>query len=176
MAECFITSLEDVLAIDHNSAWSRHVQVFQSLGTTFRSVILTAWERDEAKRWLRTERVTYGLLLDKGASILDNRSWKLSQVKEIMGMGWPIGLYLDADPQAVQEVLALGITTLLVSFRVRRPNWLPSHSPPRAWDDLVAFVDEQREADGSVGDRGVNEVGGGGRDVGPLDVRHTYRP
>ena len=174
MSECLITSLEDVLAIDHNNAWPRHVQVYNNLGITFRTVILTEWDRDEAKRWLRTERLKYDLLMDKGASILTYQSWKLSSVKEIMGMGWPIGLYLDSDPAAVQEAMALGITTLLISFRVRRLNWMPSHSPPRAWDDLVAFVDEQREADGVGADRGVNEVGGGRRDVGPLDVRHAH--
>jgi len=176
VSECLITSLEDVLAMDHNSAYGRHVLLYQSLGSNFRTVILTTWDRDEARRWLRTERIRYDLVLTKDASILDDRSWRVAQVKEIMGMGWPIGLYLDSDPETVREVLSLGITTLLLSYRVRRPNWLPAHTPPRAWDDLVAFVDEQREADGAsamvVGD--VNGVGGGGRDVGPLDVRHAH--
>jgi hypothetical protein len=165
--------LEDVLAMDHSTAWDRNVSLYRSLGTHFRTVLLTTWERDEARRWLRTERIRYDLLLDKGASIFDDQRWKLQCVTDVQAMGWPIGLYLDADPFVVKEVLARGITTLLISFRVTRPDWLPSANPPRAWSDLVSFIDEQREADGV---RGVDEIEGGGRGGWPGDVRQAHVP
>jgi hypothetical protein len=151
--------------MDHNNAWARNVDLYRSLGTHWRQVLITTWDRDEAKRWLRTERIRYDLLMDKGVSILGDRQWKLNCVREVSAMGWPIGLYLDADPAVVQQVLAMGVTTLLISFRTHRPNWIPADNPPRAWDDLVNFIDEQREAEG-----GVHEVEGGRRSRWPGEV------
>ena len=176
MSECLITSLEVVLAMDHSVSWRRNVLLYQSLGSNFRTVILTAWDRNEAKRWMLNEHVRYDLLIDKGTSILTDQAWKVSQVHEIMGMGWPIGLYLDTDPAVIQEVLAMGLTTLLVSFKVKRPNWMPAHTAPRAWDDLVAFLDEQRDADGEAFmRREVDEVRSGSGHVWTTDVRRPDR-
>jgi hypothetical protein len=162
VSECLIVPLEDVLAMDANNAWARNVQVYNALGGFFRTVITTRWEREEAKRWMRVERIRYDLLLDKGNSVLNDHAWKVHCVTEVMGMGWPIGLYLDSDPAVIQEVLALGLTTLLVSFRVKRPSWVPGREAPRQWDDLVSFIDEQRQADGTDEPEGV----GGGRRSG----------
>lgn len=162
-----MTSLEDVLAMDANNAWARNVDLYNALGGYFRTVITTRWERDEAKRWLRAQQVRYDLLLDRGNNILDAQAWKVHCVREVMAMGWPVGLYLDADPAVVQEVLSLGLTTLLVSFRVKRPSWVPARDTPRQWDELVSFIDEQRQADGAASER----VGGGRRSGWPGDVQ-----
>jgi hypothetical protein len=150
MSECLIIPLEGVLAADAATAYPRNVLIYSSLAFNFRTVVLTTWERDEAKRWLRTERINYDLLLDKGTSVLEDRQWRIHGVTEVMAMGWPIGLYIDVDPATVQDVLAMGLATMLLSFRVRAPNWIPTKAPPRAWDDLVTFIDEQREADGEA--------------------------
>lgn len=166
MSECMIVPLEDVLAMDHNNAWARNVDLYRSLGSNWRQVLITEWDRDEAKRWLSTEHIRYDLLLDKGASILNPRQWKMHCIREVSAMGWPIGIYIDADPRMVQDVLAMGITTLLISFRVGRPNWVPADHPPRAWEDLVAFIDEQRDADGV----GVHQVDRGRRSRWPGEV------
>jgi hypothetical protein len=168
--ECLIVSLEDVLAMDANNAWARNVDLYGALGGTFRTVVITRWDREEAKRWMRAERVRYDLLLERGNSILNDHEWKLHAVTEVQAMGWPIGVYLDSDPGVVQEVLARGITTLLISFRVARPNWVPVVGAPRAWDDLVAFIDDQREANGVSGEV-VDEVGGGRRSRWPGEVQ-----
>ena len=168
MSECLVTSLEDVLAMDANNAWARNVQVYTALGGFFRTVVTTRWDREEAKRWMRAERVRYDMLLDRGTSILDDRAWKIHCVHEVMAMGWPIGLYLDSDPSVIQEVMALGLTTLLISFKVRRPSWVPSKEAPRQWDELVSFIDEQRQADGM---REPEGVGGGRRSGWPGDIQ-----
>jgi hypothetical protein len=167
VSECLITSLEDILAMDANNAWARNVDVYKALATSYRTVVITRWDREEAKRWLRVERVPYDLLLDRGDSILDAQAWKAHCVKEVMAMGWPVGLYIDADPSVVREVLAMGLTTLLVSFRVKRPSWVPTREAPRQWDDLVTFIDEQREAVGAQEER----VEGGRRGGWPGDVQ-----
>lgn len=159
MSECLIIPLEGVLAKDATNAWDRNVVIYRSLGTNFRTVIVTTWEREEAQRWLRTATLRYDLLLDRGARILDEGAWKLNCVREVMAMGWPIGLYLDADPKAVQAALAMGVTTMMLSWRVHVPNWVPAQTPPRQWDELVSFADQQREADGDAAERrGMNEV------------------
>lgn len=169
MSECLITSLEDVLAMDANNAWARNVKLYNALGGHFRTVLTTRWERDEAKRWLRAQQVRYDLLLDRGSNILDAQAWKVHCVREVMAMGWPVGLYLDADPAVVQEVLGLGLTTLLVSFRVKRPSWVPTGDAPRQWDELVSFIDEQRDADGVA--REQEGIGGRRRGGWPGDVQ-----
>ena len=150
MGECLVIPLEGVLAKDATTGYDRNVLVYRSLAVNFRTVIVTTWDRPEAQRWLRTEQIRYDLLLDRGASILGDKAWRLHCLREVMSMSWPIGLYLDADPDVTQDVLAMGITTLLVSARVRTANWMPSQQPPRQWDNLVAFQDQQREADGEA--------------------------
>ena len=133
MSECLVVPLEDVLAMDANNAWSRHVEIYNALGGTFRTVVTTTWDRDEAKRWMRGERVQCDLLMDKGTSILTDHAWKVHCVHEVMAMGWPLGLYLDTDQF---KTCWLGVTTMLLSHRVKRPPGYPHvrrHASGTTW-------------------------------------------
>jgi len=142
--ETLIIGLEDVLSIEDNKL-DRHLAMFRGLATEFRTVILTCWDRERAQRVLRTNLVRYDVLLDKGDSALDDVSWKVAKVRDCLGQGWPVGLYLDVDPNAVRQVYTLGVSALLLTHHLLRPSWLPSEGLPRAWDQLVAAQEDQRE-------------------------------
>lgn len=157
MSEALITVLEDVLALEDVRV-DRHLLLYRGLAVGFTTVLLSTWERSRAKRVTKTNRIEYDLLLTKDDSILSDTAWKVASVREIMGMGWPIGLYLDVDPSAVLEVFSLGVSTLLLSHRMLRPSWLPSEGPPRAWQDLVSMHEAQLERSSSL-----VEGSGGGR-------------
>lgn len=166
MAETLITVLEDVLSIE-DVRIDRHLALYRALATEFRTVVLTCWDRDRAKRAMALNRCKYDVLLDKGDSALGDVAWKISQVKECLGNGWPVGLYLDVDPHAVREIYSLGVTSLLLTHHMLRPTWLPSDGPPRAWESLVTMQQAQRERTA-----GVHQVGGGGAGGGwPLNDR-----
>lgn len=157
MSECLITVLEDVLALE-DIRLERHNQMYTGLATNFRTVVLSTWPRERAVRVTKLNRIKYDLLMTKDDSVLTDASWKVATVRDFMGNGWNVGLYLDVDPVAVKEVFALGISTLLLTHRMLRPSWLPSEGPPRAWEDLIAFQEAQRDRSTSL----VEEGRGGG--------------
>ena len=160
MSDTLITVLEDFLCLE-DIRLDGHVRMYAALATEFRTVLLTTGDRMRAQRITKINRIRYDLLLSKDDSVLTNTSWKVAQVREVMGMGWPIGMYLDVDPDAVRAVYAMGLTSLLLTHRMLRPSWLPSEGPPRAWEDLVAFQEAQEERTADVGGD-VDEVGRGG--------------
>lgn len=162
MAETLVIVLEDVL-LQGDRALDRHVTLYQGLATKFRSVVLsTATDRAAVQNVMRLNRLTYDILMTKDASVLTDVSWKVSAVRECLGVGWQIGLFLDTDPDAVREVYGMGVTSLLLTHHLLRPSWLPSNGPPRAWNDLVEFQEAQRERSAVVGS---------GRDRGALEER-----
>jgi hypothetical protein len=156
MRECFITVVEDLLIGPGEVPLDRHVLLWRSMSMNFTTVLLTTWNREHAKRVLHTNQMRFDLLLSKDASALTDQAWKVNAVTEVMSMGWPIGFYLDVDPLAVRDVLSMGTATLLLSHRVLRPSWLPSQGPPRAWEELVAFHEQQRERTADAAASGVS--------------------
>jgi len=155
--ESLMIALEGVLAIENNKI-DRHLAMYRGLATEFRTIVMTVNDRDEAKRILRSNMVSYEVLLDKGDSVLTDVSWKVAMVREALGTGWPVGLYLDVDPDAVRQVYTLGVSSLLLTHHLLRPAWLPSNGPPRAWERLVAL--QQAQHDRTTG--AVDQVRSGG--------------
>ena len=101
--ESLMIALEGVLSIENNKI-DRHLAMYRGLATEFRTIVLTVGDRDDAKRVLQSNLAKYEILLDKGDSVLTDVSWKVSKVREALGTGWPVGLYLDVDPDAVRQV------------------------------------------------------------------------
>ena len=164
MRECLLTVLEDVLIGPDDIAYPRFYTMYTAMATEYTTVLFTKHTREKAHMLCQTNRIKYDLLMDKGTSALTDESWKVSQVREVSSMGWPIGFYWDVDPYVVRQVFAMGVSTLLLSHRVLRPSWLPSVGPPRAWEELVTFMDEQRQHETSdAGSGGEPVVSGGGR-------------
>ncbi|MGD6750271.1 hypothetical protein [Streptomyces sp. BH105] len=56
-----------------------------------------------------------------------------------------VDLVVVADPQTAADLLDAGYTTVLFTHpRYSRPQWKPDyHGEPRAWDELVAEIDQQ---------------------------------
>jgi hypothetical protein len=143
-AETLVMGVEDVL-LQGDRILERHHTVLKGLATSFRTVLLSTGSREATKDLLRLNRIAYDILLTKDDTILDDTAWKVSAVRECLGLGWRVGLFLDVDPMAVMQVFAMGVSSLLLSHHMLRPSWLPAQGPPRAWDELVAFRQQQNE-------------------------------
>lgn len=143
-AETLVLPIEDVL-FQGDRILERHHTMLKALATSFRTVLLSTSSREGAKDLLRLNRVAYDILLTKDDSILENTAWKAASVRECLGLGWRVGLYLDVDPRAVMQVFTMGVSSLLLSHHMLRPSWLPDPGAPRPWDELVAFREQQNE-------------------------------
>jgi hypothetical protein len=122
--------------------------LYDALAGSHRLVVLSlSPDREMVMSWLRQQHYRFDMLLNKEATFaLDDVSWKVQQVRDVRSMGWPVGLYLDGDPEAVRRVFADGTAALLLAHRLSRPNWLPTERQPKAWTDLVAFIEEQKRS------------------------------
>ena len=174
MRECLVVAFEDVLIGTDEVAYPRFLTMYRTMAAEYRTVLLTTLDREHAQRVAALNHVRYDLLMDKANSALTDESWKVTSVREVMGMGWPIGFYWDVDPDVIRQAFAMGVTTLLMSHKVLRPSWLPSQAAPRAWNELVTFVDEQREHDASDRGSGGVFVVGGGRGIRGTDVPDAH--
>ena len=142
---CAIVAADDLLFAAGMLPLEGQRALYDSLASNHRMVVLsTVTNRELVREWLRQQHYRYDLLLTKEATFaLDDVSWKVQQVRDVRAMGWPVGLFLDGDPEAVRRVFADGTTALLLAHRLARPQWLPDDRHPKAWTDLVAFIEEQ---------------------------------
>ena len=145
--------LDDVLAAGHSMMpLEGQRQLYEALASNHRMVVITTNpNRESVRSFMRLEHYRYDLLLNKEPTVaLDDTAWKVQSVRDVRAMGWPVGLYLDCDPDAVRLVYADGTTSLLLAHRLVRPQWLPDSRQPRQWTDLVEFIDQQRNREASA--------------------------
>lgn len=148
MSTSAIIALDDVLAtVPQLNGLEGQRHIYDSFAADHRMVVITTLpSRDRVRTWLRQEHYRYDLLMTKEPTVaLDDTAWKVQTVRDVRAMGWPVGFYLDCDPEAVRRIYADGVTSLLLAHRLVRPQWLPDAHQPRAWSDLVEFMDEQRQ-------------------------------
>jgi hypothetical protein len=146
---CALVCADDVIYTGAMYPLEGQRALYDSLAASHRMVVLsTSTDRDVVAGWLRQQHYRYDMLLTKEPTFaLDDVAWKVQQVRDVRAMGWPVGLFLDGDPEAVRRVFADGTTALLLAHRLSRPQWLPSEREPRSWTDLVAFIDEQKRTE-----------------------------
>lgn len=146
MRGCIVFGFERILAEDINQPlFDQHV-LYRALATEYRTVVLsTSLEYDVLRRFLRQHGLRYDLIMVKGESALDDVSWKVAQVREIKGKGWPVEYVIDADLDTFRLALAEGTPALLLAHRAQRPLWLPENRETRAWADVEAFLDKERD-------------------------------
>jgi hypothetical protein len=143
---CAIVCLDDVI-FSHGGMMTLEGQrpLYNALASNHRMVVFsTIIHREAVKDWLLQQHYRYDLLCTKEPTFaLDDVAWKVQQVRDVRAMGWPVGLFLDGDPETVRRVFADGTTALLLAHRLNRPSWLPTDRDPTPWSDLVAFVEAQ---------------------------------
>lgn len=146
MSEVMLCVLEDVLLANVTTPLERHIKMYRGLATQFSQIVVSTWPRHDVEYALHVYNIPFDGIMTKDDSALDDVDWKLSVLRKVAGaMEWPIALYIDGDPGAIRQVLAMGVcSTLLLGHRVQRPSWLPDGSAPREWDRLVSFIDEQK--------------------------------
>ena len=67
--------------------------------------------------------------------------WRVDQVRGLLAEGWEISAYVDTNNYVVDEVRALGVTTICVAYPVTAPGW-KEVSAPRAWSTVVTTIDD----------------------------------
>lgn len=148
MKGCIVVAFEDVLSAEGIvQPLFEHHYLYTALASTYRTVVLSTtmgWQ--ETVKFMKVHRLRYDLVRTKEDSVLDAAGWKVAEVREIKGDGWPVAFYLDADPVAYRMVLAEGTSALLLAHRALRPLWLPENRETRAWSEVEAFIDSEREA------------------------------
>jgi len=147
MTTCALVALDDVIYSGRSMLpLEGQRPLYDALAGSHRLVVLALNpDREMIQSWLRQQHYRFDMLLNKEATFaLDDVSWKVQQVRDVRAMGWPVGLFLDGDPEAVRRVFADGTASLLLAHRLSRPNWLPTERQPKAWTDLVAFIEEQK--------------------------------
>jgi hypothetical protein len=143
---CAVVCADDVLI-----SWATQTPLegqrglYDALASNHRMVVFSAnTDRDVVQGWLRQQHYRFDLLITKEPTFaLDDVAWKVQSVRDVRAMGWPVGLFLDGDPEVVRRVFADGTTALLLAHRLSRPNWLPTERHPKAWTELVDFIEEQ---------------------------------
>lgn len=149
---CAVVCLDDVIFTGASMmVLEGQRALYGSLASNHRMVVLSlSPNREAVNDWLRQQHYRFDMLLNKEATFaLDDIAWKVQQVRDVRSMGWPVGLFLDGDPEAVRRVFADGTAALLLAHRLSRPQWLPTEHVPRPWTDLVSFIEEQRERQAS---------------------------
>lgn len=146
MTTCAIVCADDLIV-----SWATNLPMegqralYEALASNHRMVVFSLnTNRDVVNGWLRQQHYRFDLLITKEPTFaLDDVAWKVQSVRDVRAMGWPVGLFLDADPEAVRRVFADGTTALLLAHRLSRPLWLPTERDPKPWTELVEFMDEQ---------------------------------
>jgi hypothetical protein len=119
--------------------------IFGLLKTQARIVLFTTDPyEDRIKQWLLRERLTgHAMLYTKPVdSVLSACQWKVEKMTGLMGIGHRFAYYVDTDPAAVDAVMSVGITGLLLAIPRGRPGQ-DKPTNPTPWYDLVKRVDEQ---------------------------------
>lgn len=139
-------ALEGVVADDRLEVMEHQRDLYQMLSSARMVVVSTNPDREAVRMFLRTQHLRYDMLLNREQSVaLDKASWKVTQVRNVKAMGWPVAYYLDSEPDVVRRVFAEGTAAMLLAHRLVRPDWLPDSRAPQSWNDLTAFIDEQEE-------------------------------
>jgi hypothetical protein len=119
-------------------------QLFKALKTEYR-VILTSIQPDfdVARMWLKKEHFTqWSMILCYTPGIFSQSMWKVQMVRDMLAEGWDVGMVYDADQRVTEELQALGVITMLVSYPTIRPGRIPEDPGPlRPWGDIEARVE-----------------------------------
>jgi hypothetical protein len=119
--------------------------LYNGLRTNHRIILLSNQsDNDLARYWLRKEGfVNYAVLMCYPAtSVSGVVGWKVNTMREMLGDGWDVGLFVDTSAPACGAILSEGVPVMLVSYPSIRPGRLPeTPGPPRSWDDIAATVE-----------------------------------
>jgi hypothetical protein len=139
--------MDEILVTDNWDHLEGQRHLYEAFAATHQMVVVSTHpDREMLRSFLSTEHYRYDMLLNKEAtSALTDVAWKIQSVRDVRAMGWPVGVFLDCDPEVVKGVYADGTTALLLAHRLVRPMWLPDARQPKSWTDLVAFIEEQRD-------------------------------
>jgi hypothetical protein len=122
--------------------------LYDALKGQYQMVVLSTCPSYElARAWLKREYITgFGSVFCRpDNTILSPVEWKMTQIREMQSEGWPVMLYVDADPTAIRAAILEGVSTALVTTpRFARPEWRPDadHSF-RSWESLVDTIESE---------------------------------
>lgn len=147
-----IVSMEGVLVEGpdlKSSPPTKNGRVFyEALKSQYQILLLSTDPSQElARSWLKREHISgFGSVFCRPSNtILSPVDWKAAKIREMQAEGWPVMLYVDADPAAVKAAFLEGVPTALITTpRYSRPEWRPdSERNIKPWDSLVDTIEEE---------------------------------
>ena len=117
--------------------------LYDGLKLTNNMIGLTRANEEIARWWVKREHLAgwASILSYPPGSTFTWDHWRVDQVRGFLAEGWEVYAYIDTNAYVVDEVRALGVATMCVSYPHQPPGWKET-ALPRAWADVVTTVDD----------------------------------
>jgi hypothetical protein len=137
-------SVEGVLAKSDDlkssppTKWAR--SLYHGLASDNSIIFLTKTDPDTCVWWLKREHIRdYSRVLSWN-NALSWKAWKIDKVRETLAEGWEVFAFVDIDPQIVEEIAAMGVAGICVSYPHIAPGW-KEVAAPRQWQEVVTTME-----------------------------------
>ena len=143
-----VISIENVLARGEDLKTAQPTkqakQLYDGLRSQNHTVGFTQATDEIANWWLKREHLGpwARVLSYPPTTALTWDQWRVDQIREILSEGWEVFAYVDTQVEVLDEVRALGVTTIGVAYPHTAPGW-KEVAAPRAWADIATTVDAQ---------------------------------
>ena len=115
--------------------------LYDGLHWTSNMIGLTMANQEIVRWWLKREHLNdWSSVLSYPGAALTWEQWRVDQMRGFLAEGWEVFAYIDMDGPVLDEVRALGVTTMSLSFPEQAPGW-KEVAAPRAWSDVVTTLD-----------------------------------
>lgn len=133
----------DTHALNYETSGPGRV-LFNALRQGSRIILLSQDpSHDRVRAWLSRESlVKYADLHCRPYnSHLSPIDWKLQRLRDLLGVGYHVGMFVDSDPYVVHKALNMGITSLLFSTPSTFPGRQEKDVRYSPWYDLVEAIE-----------------------------------
>ena len=128
----------DDLKTSPPTKWAR--SLYTGLAADNSVCLLTRTDADTCVWWMKREHMSgYARVIPWNPGTPWDE-WKVDQVRETLAAGWEVFAFVDDDPAVVNEVTAMGVAGICVSYPHIAPGW-KEVAAPRTWNDVVTTMD-----------------------------------
>jgi hypothetical protein len=115
--------------------------LYDGLKLTNNMIGLTRADPEIVKWWLKREHLNgWSSVLAYPDNVHTWDHWRIDQMRGFLADGWEVFAYIDTNGYVCDEVRAMGITTMALSYPAMPPGWKEA-AVPRAWSDVVSTID-----------------------------------
>lgn len=117
--------------------------LYDALRTQYRVVLLSLYvDASIPRQWLKREGFAgFGSLMCY-KNIFQASAWRVNAVRELLGDGFDIGLFIDCDEYVTRSVSSQGVPVMLMTYPVTRPGMVAdAPGKVRPWDEIAANLE-----------------------------------